>query len=398
MEILFICILFAPLVILIFLIIGCFGKKVKTRRICATLLFTLLLLAEVLLLHFDFAQKIALFVIQIGLVSFFVWNPHEFKMPRRLAYAGVLIIMVVSVCAVDIHINNFYSLQTIESIKPLKEQNYEPFTGGNVLAVLDEPPDIDFDKNYPIPKLDGATAMYPYYAAVYQTLYDENLDRNKYLKCSSSEYAFERLENYEADILFLAGVSDYQRENSDFAFTEIPLCRDAFVFVTSYQNSVRSLTIDEFETIYTGNADNWKQFGGEDTPITLYKLMGKNMGSNIALSKFIGEAKDSGIYEQTYSMAGVVYNVYRNGKGALGYTYRFFVTEMMKNYEVKLLSVNGIAPTVENIENGSYPFIKTFVAVKRNNNTNPNVKLLVDWLQSEQGQELAVKTGYVGLE
>ena len=62
---------------------------------------------------------------------------------------------------------------------------------------------------------------------------------------------------------------------------------------------------------------------------------------------------------------------------------------------VKFLSVNGVAPTVENIRNGSYPFTEDVFVVTAGT-PNPHVHELIDWLLSPQGQELIEKTGYVG--
>jgi hypothetical protein len=63
---------------------------------------------------------------------------------------------------------------------------------------------------------------------------------------------------------------------------------------------------------------------------------------------------------------------------------------------VKLLSVNGVAPTEENIRSGLYPFTVDIFAVTAGTG-NPNVRKLIDWLLSPQGQELIEKVGYVGI-
>lgn len=46
---------------------------------------------------------------------------------------------------------------------------------------------------------------------------------------------------------------------------------------------------------------------------------------------------------------------YRNTHGAIGYAFRYYATQMHSNKEIKLLAINDVAPTVENIRNGSYP-------------------------------------------
>jgi phosphate transport system substrate-binding protein len=380
-------------IIIVFPIVGSFLKSKNLRRICRTIVLTEIILIEVLLLSFNSYAEGVLFVIQFVIIVLVVWNPLDVSKLRRIVYLVILLLMIVLVSGADIYIktNTVY-----ESPMPLKEKNYEPFTAGNVLATLDTPPDIDFDEKYPLPKLDGATAMYPYYAAVYQELYDSSLDKDTYLNCSSSQNAFEKMNEGDADILFLAGISQFQIQNYSFPYTETPLCKDAFVFIVPFDNPVRSVTIKDLKEIYNGSIENWNVFAKYDYTIELYKLMGRNMGSNIALTEFLGINEN--IINYRYEVSGMgpmIIDVYHNGGGALGYTYRFFVTDMMSNYEVKLLKINDIAPTSENIENGSYPFVKEFIAVSRDDTENPNVQILIDWLQSPQGQELAEKTGYV---
>jgi phosphate transport system substrate-binding protein len=96
-------------------------------------------------------------------------------------------------------------------------------------------------------------------------------------------------------------------------------------------------------------------------------------------------------------MGGVTSGVadYKNYRSSLGYSYRYYVQIMTAQNNIKMLSVDGVAPTEENIRNGTYPFTGEFVAVSRADNDNPNVQILLDWLQGEQGQELLEKTGYV---
>ena len=66
---------------------------------------------------------------------------------------------------------------------------------------------------------------------------------------------------------------------------------------------------------------------------------------------------------------------------------------MYPNPETKLLAINGVAPTAENISNGTYPFTVNFYAVTNGAPTG-NVKNLIDLILSESGQRLIEKTGY----
>lgn len=81
---------------------------------------------------------------------------------------------------------------------------------------------------------------------------------------------------------------------------------------------------------------------------------------------------------------------------ALGYSYKFFATQMYPNPEVKLLSIDGIEPSTENITSGIYPFTVEFYAITNGVPTG-NTKILLDWILSSQGQTLIEKVGYASI-
>ena len=88
---------------------------------------------------------------------------------------------------------------------------------------------------------------------------------------------------------------------------------------------------------------------------------------------------------------------YENHANAIGYTFRYFLENMNKNPNVKMLKVNGIAPSVENIRKKTYPLIDNFYAITIKGRESENTKKLIAWICSKQGQELIEKVGYVSL-
>ncbi len=56
-------------------------------------------------------------------------------------------------------------------------------------------------------------------------------------------------------------------------------------------------------------------------------------------------------------MGGIIQRVadYRNHKGAIGYTFRFYSNEMVANNQIRLLKLNGIEANEETIRSGKYP-------------------------------------------
>ena len=63
-----------------------------------------------------------------------------------------------------------------------------------------------------------------------------------------------------------------------------------------------------------------------------------------------------------------------------------------------MISLNGIAPTKENIQNGRYPLSSHFFAIYIKDNKNANVKRLIGWILSPEGQRIIDNNGYVPLK
>lgn len=87
---------------------------------------------------------------------------------------------------------------------------------------------------------------------------------------------------------------------------------------------------------------------------------------------------------------------YQNTQPSIGYSFRYYVTQMNKDISpnLKLLAINGIAPTVDNIRNGTYPYVVDVYMVTRENPL-PETQKFVDWFLSPQGQSLVEDVGYV---
>ena len=61
---------------------------------------------------------------------------------------------------------------------------------------------------------------------------------------------------------------------------------------------------------------------------------------------------------------------------------------------VKILSVDGIYPSVETIKDGSYPLLVDLVCAKLQDNQKEYVDKVIDFMLSEDGQYIIEHTGY----
>jgi len=282
---------------------------------------------------------------------------------------------------------------------------YAPFSENSKLARSSGKPALSLSDNLPV--LDGATALYPVYAAFAEAVYDKKAFSEDTVLCTNTRGAYEAIIRGERDIVFVAGASDEQigaakAAGADLCFT--PIGREAFVFLVGRENPTDNITYQQLRNIYSGKTAYWKTIGWREGGRIIAWQRPEGSGSQTGLLKMIMNGlplqmpqpiPDAGLIGTNSLMKQV--SVKWNGvMPAIGYSYRFYAAAMYANPDAKLLKVNGTYPSIENIQNGSYPFTGDFYAVT-NGEPSGNTKLLIDWILSEQGQEIIEKTGYTPL-
>jgi phosphate transport system substrate-binding protein len=284
---------------------------------------------------------------------------------------------------------------------------YRPFTSDNLLVVPPSAPSLGISADWP--RLDGATALYPVYAAVAQAVYNPGrptgLDFTSfYVPCSGTGDAYSRLIAGQADVIFVAQPSAAQLADLNATgrkLTLTPLGREAFVFFVNAGNPVNGLSLQQIRDIYTRTTTNWRQVGGRNEAITAFQRPDGSGSQTAMLAQVMGDVPIAQPRRDEVSemMGGVLSQVatHRNVGSAIGYSFRWYVTVMNPNAGIKLLAVDGIAPTAANIADGTYPLTGDFYAVTLGDPSR-NTQALIDWLTSAEGQSLIEQVGYVGLQ
>ena len=278
---------------------------------------------------------------------------------------------------------------------------YEPFHSTQ-LAELEEEPLLTLQSPYP--RLDGATAFYPIYAAFTQALYPEGTydpyDAETIVHCSTTPFAFTSLQDKTSDIIFAFAPSEEQLASAKkYGVTMVmePIGKEAFVFFVNVQNPIQELTTQQVKDIYSGKITNWKEVGGLDEEILPYQRP-EESGSQSALIRMMADTPIMEPLKVSMNMGTIIEWTaeYENRNTAIGYSFRYYAMEMMKNEQVKLLKIDGVYPDVASIANGTYPFIDEFYAIYLSSNTNVNIQPFIQWMQSSQGQKLVEASGYIG--
>jgi len=324
------------------------------------------------------------------------------KVYLSLLVPGLCVLTAIAIIGYDSYIREIPTVS--EESYTYGTYRYMPFFEDNKLAKLDGESHLRLFDNLPV--LDGATALHPVYASFAQAVYSEDeykASKGLVLNNRTPE-AYENLLKNKADIIFCLAPSDEQKKqfsDKGVNLKLVPIGKEAFVFFVNKKNIVDNVTIGNIQGIYSGKIRNWEELNGANRSIRAFQRP-KNSGSQTALERIMGDIPimDPRMEDVATEMGGIINDVavYRNFPNAIGYSFLFYSTEMVKNDQIKLLSIEGVYPSRETIQKGSYPFSNIFYAIYITENKNKNIDLFIEWILSEQGQELIEKTGYVPIK
>jgi phosphate transport system substrate-binding protein len=171
---------------------------------------------------------------------------------------------------------------------------------------------------------------------------------------------------------------------------EIPVARDGVTLYVHEKNPVNELTLDQIKDIYTGKALNWKQFGGPDAKIVLYGRENSSGTYVFFREKALKNADYSASMQSLPGTAAVVNAVAKDQSG-IGYGGAAYA-KGVKELAIKT-DKGSFKPTAENVKSNSYPLARNLFWYLRGKPSG-EVKKLVDWILSPEGQEIVVKVGY----
>lgn len=178
---------------------------------------------------------------------------------------------------------------------------------------------------------------------------------------------------------------------------QVPVAWDAIVFITHRNNPVDNITSRQAQDIYLGKISNWKELGGPNQPIALYARRGKLSGVGRTLRELLFANYNQDfpgakyIVESTGPLeAGIVKTPFSVGATGISSAQR-----RAKAGEVKILKLNGMEPSYENIRSGKYVMYRPLYLVTKGGTADPHIKDFVTFALSREGQDVIRKTGTV---
>ena len=174
---------------------------------------------------------------------------------------------------------------------------------------------------------------------------------------------------------------------------EVTIAYDALAVIAHPSNPVRQLTRQQLEDIFRGKITNRKEVGGEDRKIVVY-----SRETSSGTYEFFKESvlKNKNYMSGSLSMpaTGAIIQSVSQTKGAIGYVGLAYVSPRIKTLAVSYDNIHFAIPSMESAYNKTYPVVRPLYYYYNKKNEKL-VRPLLDFMLSDEGQEIIKKGGYI---
>nr|MBN2278136.1 phosphate ABC transporter substrate-binding protein [candidate division Zixibacteria bacterium] len=175
----------------------------------------------------------------------------------------------------------------------------------------------------------------------------------------------------------------------------VSVALDGIAVFLNESNLIGELSLAQLKGIYTGAITNWKEVGGKDAQIILYGRE-NNSGTYVFFKEHVLNDEDYSDYTQTLPGTAAVVNAVSKDINGIGYG-GIAWAKGVKYASVKVNDTSAaILPSVETVSSGTYPISRDLYWFFNGKPTG-ELKKLINWALSPEGQKIAEEMDYVPL-
>ena len=173
---------------------------------------------------------------------------------------------------------------------------------------------------------------------------------------------------------------------------EIVVAKDGLSVYLNDSNPLNELTMDQLKGIFTGKITNWKEVGGSDAKIIPYSRENSS-GTYVFFKEHVLNNADYTPRAQAMPGTAAVVNAVSKEKSSIGYGGAAYAKGIKVIKVKKDAGSTGIAPSDATVKNGTYPLSRPLFFYLRGKPAG-EIKSIVDWVLSPEGQAVVLKVGY----
>ncbi|MFH2046980.1 MAG: phosphate ABC transporter substrate-binding protein [Pseudomonadota bacterium] len=239
-------------------------------------------------------------------------------------------------------------------------------------------------------KISGGTAHIPVMKDVAEKIITHNNDINISIAGGGSGVGIKQVGEGLVDI-GNSGRKPKEEEIRKYNLKMFKWAIDGVGVVVNPENKVNSLTSQQLVDIFSGKIDTWKAVGGIDKQINVYTRDNSSGTREVFWKKGLNKAEITKKANFVVSN-GAMKSAVANDPYGIGYVSVGHIDET-----VLPVSLDSVLPNNENVKNGSYKIARGLYS---NTKGEPHglVKKFIEYLFSPEGQQIAVKHGFIAVK
>lgn len=169
------------------------------------------------------------------------------------------------------------------------------------------------------------------------------------------------------------------------------LCTEAIAIVAGKDCPVDNITMDQLRDIFNGEITSWADLGGSGD-IAVY-AMGSDASTGDAFKKLALGLDDTGTQVEIDETVCSVLDTAADMGGIIAgdpLTIGFMPLSLAKDYDVKVLSVDGTAATEANVKAGTYPLFRNYYMITVGE-VPDKVQAFIDYCTTDSAAKDALK-------
>jgi phosphate transport system substrate-binding protein len=178
--------------------------------------------------------------------------------------------------------------------------------------------------------------------------------------------------------------------------TEYKVALDGLSVYVNEKNTIKALSLEELEGIFTGRIRNWKDVGGKDEKIEIYSRENSS-GTYEFFKERVLNGKDFAASAKTLQGTAQVLQAVAGEPKGIGYGGAAYGQGARHLMISKDKGSPAIEPNEETVVNGTYPIWRYLFIYLNPALDKGEIAAYLNWIRSDEGQKLVKDVGYYPL-
>jgi phosphate transport system substrate-binding protein len=163
---------------------------------------------------------------------------------------------------------------------------------------------------------------------------------------------------------------------------------DGIAVIVNPENKVNALTTEQITDIFSKERPRWNDYGGSGSEIHAVSRE-EGSGTRSAFQEMVMKKQLIHPAAMVQDSNGSVREMVAGDPQAIGY-----ISLDLVNEKVKAVKIDGVDPTVANVENGTYKIVRPFIFAFKST-ISPEGKAFIDFVTSDENQTLIREEGLI---